>query len=147
MLRINQYIKNQRGQSLVEFALVLPVLLMLVVGLLGFGLVMQDYISLAEAARAGARYAAVHPSDTANIKLAAKNAVPAYTSLITVNDPVFQTNPTYNDTSVSVTVTYNRLLIPMTVPDPTDITKKYTILPTDKNGNYLVTATAVMRVE
>ena len=42
------------------------------------GLVMYDYISLAEAARAGARYAATAPQDDTGIQNAVKAAAPTY---------------------------------------------------------------------
>jgi len=51
MLLLSRYIKNNRGQALVEFALVLPVLLLFVVGMMDFGLIINQYIVVAEAAR------------------------------------------------------------------------------------------------
>ncbi|MBU0493959.1 MAG: pilus assembly protein [Chloroflexi bacterium] len=48
-----------QGQSLVEFSLLLPILLLLVMGLLLFGIVFGVQITLTEAATAGARQAVV----------------------------------------------------------------------------------------
>ena len=48
-----------RGQSLVEFALVLPVLMIMVFGIIDFGMGLRSYISLTNATREGARFAAV----------------------------------------------------------------------------------------
>ncbi len=48
-----------RGQALVEFALVLPIFLMLVFGLLDLGRVVYINNSLSEAARDGARWGSV----------------------------------------------------------------------------------------
>jgi len=64
MLLLDKYIKNNRGQALVEFALVLPVLVLLIIGSMEFGLVINQYMVLAEAAREGARSAALGGSDT-----------------------------------------------------------------------------------
>jgi len=50
---------SSKGQSLVEFSLALPVLLLLVFGIIDFGLGIKSYISLTNAVREGARYAAV----------------------------------------------------------------------------------------
>ena len=47
---------RQRGQDLVEFALVLPVLLLIVIGVLDLGRVFFASIALANIAREGARY-------------------------------------------------------------------------------------------
>jgi Flp pilus assembly protein TadG len=46
---------NQRGQALVEFALTLPVFLLLVFGVFDFGRAVWAYSMVSEAARAGAR--------------------------------------------------------------------------------------------
>ncbi len=51
---------GDRGQSLVEFALVLPVFLLMVFGIIDLGRVIWAYDNLANAAREGARYASVH---------------------------------------------------------------------------------------
>ncbi len=51
--------KASRGQSLVEFAMVLPILLILIFGIIEFGMGLRSYISLTNATREGARFAAV----------------------------------------------------------------------------------------
>ena len=50
---------SERGQALVEFALVLPILLVLLFSVIQLGIVYKDYLALTDAARAGARKAAV----------------------------------------------------------------------------------------
>lgn len=55
--------RNEKGQALVEFALVLPLLLALVCGIIDFGWIYYNQISLNNAAREGARYAVVHYAD------------------------------------------------------------------------------------
>jgi hypothetical protein len=51
------------GQSVVEFALLLPVLLLLVLFALDFGRVFLGWVTLNNMARVGADYAAKHPND------------------------------------------------------------------------------------
>jgi len=51
--------QRERGQSLVEFALLLPIIVLLVMGLLMFGIIFGVQITLTEAAAAGARQAVV----------------------------------------------------------------------------------------
>ena len=51
--------KNQDGQSVTEFALVLPILAFLLFAVIQFGIVFNNYIALTDAARAGARKGAV----------------------------------------------------------------------------------------
>jgi hypothetical protein len=49
---------SDTGASAIEFALVVPILLLLVFGIIEFGLVMRDYLSVASSVRVGARIAA-----------------------------------------------------------------------------------------
>jgi len=48
---------NSHGQSLVELALLFPVLLILLSGLIEFGFILNEYLSLMDAARNAARFA------------------------------------------------------------------------------------------
>jgi Flp pilus assembly protein TadG len=52
-------IRRNEGQTLVEFALVLPILCLLLFGVIQFGIVFNNYVDLTDAVRAGARKAAV----------------------------------------------------------------------------------------
>lgn len=59
--------KKASGQELVEFALVLPLLLLLVFGAVDLGRLFHAYITISNAAREGARYGIIYPEDTAGI--------------------------------------------------------------------------------
>lgn len=65
-------IRSERGQSLTEFALVLPLLVVLLFGIIQFGITFNNYISLTDAVRAGARKGAVarHLSDPVGATIA-----------------------------------------------------------------------------
>jgi Flp pilus assembly protein TadG len=52
-------IGSERGQSLTEFALALPILALLLFAVIQFGIVFNNYVTLTDATRAGARKAAV----------------------------------------------------------------------------------------
>jgi Flp pilus assembly protein TadG len=52
-------LRHQHGQTLTEFALVLPLLVFLLLAVLQLGIAFNNYISLTEAVRVGARKAAV----------------------------------------------------------------------------------------
>jgi len=58
--------KSQAGQAMVEMALVLPILLVLVGGIMDFGWLFYNKIALNNAAREGARYAAIHYAPASN---------------------------------------------------------------------------------
>jgi Flp pilus assembly protein TadG len=55
-------IRKEQGQTMTEFAIVLPVLVLLVFGVIQFGILFNNYVTLTDAARAGARKAAVSRS-------------------------------------------------------------------------------------
>lgn len=53
------HVGNERGQTMVEFALVAPILALLLFGVIQFGIAFNSYVTITDAARAGARKAAV----------------------------------------------------------------------------------------
>ncbi len=55
--------RGQEGQSLVELALFFPALLLIMVGMLDLGRSFHVYTTVVNAAREGARYAALNPTD------------------------------------------------------------------------------------
>jgi Flp pilus assembly protein TadG len=55
---------GRRGQALVEFALIVPVLLLMLVIAIDFGRLFFSYIETTNAAREGANYAAAHAGDS-----------------------------------------------------------------------------------
>jgi Flp pilus assembly protein TadG len=67
--------RSERGSNLVEFALVAPVLVFLLIGIADVGRAFYDYISITNAVREGARYAARHPLDPGNTNIFAKTLI------------------------------------------------------------------------
>jgi Flp pilus assembly protein TadG len=57
--------RRHRGQSLVEFALVLPLFLLILAAIVDFGMALSSTITLSNAAREGARLGTVNPSPAA----------------------------------------------------------------------------------
>jgi Flp pilus assembly protein TadG len=97
-----------RGQAMVEFTLILPLLLLLILGIYQFGQTYADYIQVTNAARDGGRKALVSRSDAsgvADVVTAAKNATWWLDkSQITVT--VSPGQPWAQGQTVTVTVTY-----------------------------------------
>lgn len=52
-------LRSEQGQSLTEFALALPILALLLFAVIQFGIVFNNYVTLVDATRAGARKGAV----------------------------------------------------------------------------------------
>ena len=73
--------REQRGQGVVEFALVLPLLALLFAGIIDVTNGYQAYVALTNAARDGAAYGAYNPGATDGICLRAQNALPPNVSI------------------------------------------------------------------
>jgi Flp pilus assembly protein TadG len=101
-------LRAERGQAAVEFALIAPVFIALMLAIVQFGIALNNYLTVTDAARAGARSAAVDrisgngPADaTAAVDKAASALDPAKLG-VTVTCPDWTTP----GSDVTVTVTY-----------------------------------------
>lgn len=100
-----------RGQSLVEFVIVLPVLLIIAAGVLDLGRLYFAYVAVTDAASEGAAYAAMHPTSGSTVIARARDA-----SNLTAEDSdvafYCPTCPSISSgDSVTVTVTYSFTLV------------------------------------
>jgi Flp pilus assembly protein TadG len=71
--------RSRRGIATVEFALMMPLLLVLLAAVLDYTILMRAAIAVADAARAGAQYGSLSTTNAANIsgiETAALNAAP-----------------------------------------------------------------------
>jgi Flp pilus assembly protein TadG len=109
----------REGQSLLEFAIVLPVLLLILLGILDLGRAWMSLVALNDAAGEGAAYAAIYPSRTEQIQA---RAAASTTALVTLEpDMVTVTAPDLSPgQSITVTISYPyELLTPL--PNLTDL--------------------------
>jgi hypothetical protein len=67
--------RSERGAELIEFALVFPMLLLVVLGMVDFGFLFQRYEVLTNAAREGARMAVLPGYTTADVQARVCNYV------------------------------------------------------------------------
>lgn len=97
---------NERGAAAVEFALVLPVLVLLLMGLIEFSILFNTQISLTNAAREGARSMAIH-NNPAIAKADAIAAAPSVVNpkVVTANVAVTPIDCVSGATA-TVTITY-----------------------------------------
>jgi Flp pilus assembly protein TadG len=63
-MRLSKFTKSEHGAALVEFALVAPILFLLVFGIVDFGRALFTLNNLTSAVREGARFAAVQSAGT-----------------------------------------------------------------------------------
>jgi Flp pilus assembly protein TadG len=95
---------NEDGQAMVEMALVLPILLLVVTGILTFGLAFNNYVLLTEATSVGARALAISRGATTDPCATASSAVIAAAPLLTPANLSFTfvlNGATYTGTSCS----------------------------------------------
>ncbi len=62
MHRQTDLIRNERGASAVEFAVAVPVLLVLIIGIIQLGILFMANAGLQQAVEEGARYATIYPN-------------------------------------------------------------------------------------
>lgn len=106
-------LKNQKGQALVEFAIILPILLMLVMGILQFGMMLNSYITIENASREGARAGIIGSSDAEIQNLIISTSPSLDPKNLTVTITPTETNRKSGDTLI-VKVTYNyNLIVPI----------------------------------
>jgi Flp pilus assembly protein TadG len=103
--------RAERGQTAVEFALVAPVLILLLLAVVQMGIAFNNYLAVTDAARAGARKAIVArlagltSSDVTQAVTSAAADLDPKKLGVTVADP---TDPTWSTagSDITVTVTY-----------------------------------------
>ncbi|MBC7233029.1 MAG: pilus assembly protein [Chloroflexi bacterium] len=99
-----------RGQSLVEFALTLSLLMLIFFGVFDLGRVFHAYIVITNAAREGAYYGSMHPSDNSGI--VARVIGEAQGSGIALSDAnVSVSSSGISGTPICVTVSYDFTLL------------------------------------
>ena len=97
--------KPQRGATAVEFALVLLLFLMMVLGMVDFSRMLFAWNSATEATRAGARYAVVCDDTTnlAAVRTRMQQMVPQITSVALAWNPAGCTAATCEGVTVTIT--------------------------------------------
>jgi len=132
VIKINT--KNLKGQSLVETAIVLPILILIVMGIIELGLLLNNYIIIANASREGARKAALGGTDSEIVQV-----IENMTTTLKLSNMNISIFPSYSlrkhGTQVKVEVVYKAGLI-------TPVIGKF--FPEEKA---VLKATSVMRVE
>ena len=100
--------RREDGQAMVEFALILPIFLLILCGIIDFGWLFYNQLSLNNACREGARYAVVHTAENADTQ-SIINHIENMSTTVFANDAVDITveytspaDPTSGDVKVSI---------------------------------------------
>ncbi|HEY8838486.1 MAG TPA: TadE family protein [Dehalococcoidia bacterium] len=64
---LRRTVAESNGQAIIEFALLLPLFLLLLFGIIDFGRAYSASVTLTNAAREGARYGVIQPTNTSGI--------------------------------------------------------------------------------
>lgn len=103
--------RSERGSQLIEFAIVVPILLLLLAGIFDFGMMFRTFEAVTNAAREGARvgvlpgYAAADVQTRVDAYLAASGLSDPYTVAV-ANVPVATGAGTFTARAVTVNYTY-----------------------------------------
>lgn len=127
--------KSEKGQAMVEFALLLPILLLIFSGIINFGWVFGNQLLANHAAREAARYTAIHYYDSSSDDDRAAAAGIVSARAPTLASPNVTVSKSVTGDSVIINISSSmKLLTPL----------MSAIFP---DGQYLVTAQCTMRLE
>lgn len=96
--RLNKLLKNEKGQAVVELALLLPILILIICGIVELGWLFTNQLMLNNVSREGARYGVVYSLDT--------------NQLNNIKTKVQSLLPNYAKTSVNINVSYSNTITP-----------------------------------
>jgi hypothetical protein len=113
---------GERGQSLIELALTLPLLLLLVIGVIEVGNGINAYMTIVDAGRDGARLGSKGSASDEEIRnLVATEVDRLPNDIDQENDITVERDTVPGSSSISVTVCYDHSLImgiPLVTPNP-----------------------------
>ncbi len=126
--------KDNKGQALVEFALVLPLLLLLLMAVIEFGNIFHSYLLLTTASREGARMGVVGHTDAEIIQRVEEICSTLDTSRLDINIKPTDPQNRYRGVPLAVELDY-------------DVAPVTPLLSTFLPDPFSVSARCVMRVE
>lgn len=135
LLKIRKKTEGERGQALAEFALVIPVLLILLVGIVEIGYGLNSYLTVVDSARDGARLGAKGSASDAEIRNLIVRETERLKDGVDPGDVTITRAASGGTFTISVEVCYDHSLImgvPVVVPDPFRICSS-TIMPAVNN--------------
>ena len=97
-LKFKHLFKNQKGQSMVELALILPVIMLIICAVLEGGWMFSNQLMIANASREGARMGVIYSKNADHLQL--------------IRDEVLSIIPSFAQDNVSVFVSYSNPISP-----------------------------------
>ena len=134
-MMIRKFVKTERGQTLVELALILPIIILILFGTLEFGRIFHSYIVITNAAREGARLGALGKSNEEII------------SRIREASPLYQADTRLRIIRLEPNESARNSGVPLTVEVAYDVELVTPIISSILPNPVTLKSTAVMRVE
>lgn len=110
-------LKHERGQSLVELALSILILIYLLAGAVEFGIAFFQFVQLRDAVQEGALYGSMHPTDNAGIIARVQGASDSPIDLTTLTPGIaIIGSAACEGNGIQVTLTYNHQIFMPFIP-------------------------------
>jgi hypothetical protein len=106
MSNTNPRQRGERAQALVEFALVVPLFIVLVLAIVDFGWLLRDYVILTNSSREAARLGITKCAVAGDQTAIQQRAVDYSSSLLSLSDVTAPTCPSTTGAELKVTVKY-----------------------------------------
>lgn len=104
---------KRKGQALIEFSIILPILLLIVMGIAEFGMILNSYLTIQTASREGARIGIIGADDSEIVQVVYKSTQSIDKQKINITITPSSTNRKSGDTlKVRVEYEYD-LIIPI----------------------------------
>ena len=100
---------RERGAAAVEFALIAPLFFILLFAIIDFGALLQNKISLSNAARVGARYGSLSASNATSSQTKAVSAATGMTSCPSPSASASYSGGSPNEITMTVSCTYTAI--------------------------------------
>lgn len=100
--------KREKGQSLVEFALILPLIVFLLLGVVDFSRIFHSYLTIDHAGREAARAASIGRDDSTieGVAVSQGSSINLTTDQVAVEPPVSPPDKRNSGTDVTITISY-----------------------------------------
>lgn len=136
LFKIRKRSEGEKGQSLAEFVLLLPILIMLLVGIVEIGWGLNSYLTVVDSARDGARLGSKGSATDGEITaLIVREAERLEGGISPSNISIVRATAANGSTSIAVEVCYDHALImgiPLVIPNPLSMCSS-TTMPTVEN--------------
>jgi Flp pilus assembly protein TadG len=111
-----KHLKSERGQSLVELAISIVILIYLLAGAVEFGMAFFQFVQLRDAVQEGALYGSMHPADNLGITARVQGASSSPIDLSTLTPVITVIGSACEGNGIQVSLTYDHPIFMPFIP-------------------------------